>query len=151
MRKEIHDLTHAQLVARAARWLRGTCKCLWVLNESKAGYVYTETADVIGWDRRGMSHLVECKVSRADFTRDKHKEFRRIPSLGMGSFRYYMIPAEIEEKIEVPERWGLLVLRNDRVFVAKKPEMQPRNADVEISLVLHQDLQKMATNWCEPD
>lgn len=34
-------------------------------------------------------------------------------------------------------QWGLLVLRGDRVFREIKPTMQPRNADVEISLLLH--------------
>lgn len=144
-------MKHEELVGRAARWLRGTRDCLWVLTESKAGFVYVESADAIGWDRRGMSHLIECKVSQADFQRDKYKEFRALPSMGMGSFRYYLVPKELVDYVteRLPSRWGLLYLAGDRVFVERLPELQPRNADVEISLILHHDVARMAESWCD--
>lgn len=144
-------MTHLDLVNRAARWLRGTRSCLWVLTESRAGFVYSESADAIGWDRLGLSHLIECKVSREDFNRDKRKHFRAMPSMGMGSFRYYMVPKELAPyaKEHLPSRWGLLYVTGDRVFVEQAPKLQPRNADVEISLVLHHDVDRMLENWCK--
>jgi hypothetical protein len=134
-------MTHGELVSRAVRWLRGTKQCLWVLSESRAGFVYTESADAIGWDRYGLSHLIEVKVDRQDFNRDKNKSFRTMPSTGMGSFRYYMVPTGLEAHVteNLPASWGLLVVSASRVFVRKEPLMQPRNADVEISLVLHRN------------
>jgi hypothetical protein len=145
------NMTHQELVERSARWLKGTKSCLWILTGSKAGFVYGETADAIGWDRRGLSHLIECKISQADFQRDRGKEFRAIPSMGMGNFRYYLIPKDLLEYVveRLPARWGLLYVNGDRVFVARHPEMQPRNADVEISLVLHHDVNRMAESWCD--
>lgn len=144
-------MTHGELVERAARWLKGTKSCLWILTGSKAGFVYPETADAIGWDRRGLSHLIECKVSQADFQRDKEKEFRAIPSMGMGTFRYYLIPKDLLYYVgdRLPARWGLLYVTDRRIFVERNAEMQPRNADVEISLVLHQDINRMAAAWCD--
>lgn len=143
---------HSELVFRAGHWLKGTRQCLWVLTESMAGFVYNETADAIGWDRYGLSHLIECKTSQADFARDKHKKFRMMPSMGMGSFRYYLIPSAIQQYAldHLPTRWGLLVVRGSRVYFEHEPQMQPRNADVEISLVLHRDPKAVAENWSEP-
>src|SRR5215471_11860529 len=65
---------HAQLVARAAEWLRLKYGCSIVLSEQ---YCATgEVPDVIGWNARCQSVLVECKVSRADFLADGQKPFR---------------------------------------------------------------------------
>jgi hypothetical protein len=131
-------VTHEQLVARAGRWLKNSKRCLWVLTESKAGFCYKETADAIGWDRYGLSYLIECKTDRQDFMRDRRKEFRRIPSLGMGYFRYYLVPKSLVIPGEkLPPSWGLMVLRGDRVSIEVEALMQPRNADVEISLLIH--------------
>ncbi len=146
-------MNHDDLVARAARWLKGTQKCLWVLTESMAGFVYDESADAIGWDRYGLSHLIECKTSQSDFARDKHKEFRAMPSMGMGSFRYYLIPSELKSYVleRLPGRWGLLVVHQSRIYVERKPEMQPRNTDVEISLVLHRSPRLVDESWRESE
>ena len=61
-------MKHAQLVARAADWLRYRYGCGIVLSEQ---YCATgEVPDVIGWKASCQSVLVECKISRADFLAD---------------------------------------------------------------------------------
>lgn len=52
--------------------------------------------------------LVECKTSRADFSRDSEKPFRKHPTLGMGVQRYFMtVPGLLDPK-DIPVAWGLL-------------------------------------------
>lgn len=65
--------THADLVAPAARWLKGTVRCGVVLTEAPS--MDGESPDAIGW-RSGYSVLVECKASRADFLADSRKPHR---------------------------------------------------------------------------
>lgn len=96
-------MTHNDIVRRAEKWLRGTNRCTVVLCETGVG----EMPDAIGWTRGGMSILVECKVSRSDFLRDKHKPWRRNPDIGMGEQRYYMSPPGIISIDDLPEKWGL--------------------------------------------
>ena len=106
-------MTHADLVARAERWLRNTRRCGVVLTEASG--TGSEIPDAIGWTLGycPMSTLVECKVSRADFRADQAKTFRdqRFGELAMGRFRYYMVPAGLIKPHEVPPRWGLLEVR----------------------------------------
>ncbi len=74
MAKLSTQMKHAQLVARAAEWLRSRYGCGIVLSEQ---YCATgEVPDVIGWKASCQSVLVECKVSRSDFLADAHKPFR---------------------------------------------------------------------------
>ena len=76
-------VTHAELVERAVRWLRGTMGCGVVLCERDAGV--GEIPDAIGWRLRDVaSHLVECKVTRADFFADLKKQHRANHLGGLG-------------------------------------------------------------------
>lgn len=72
-----------------------------------------EVPDAIGFNS-GQSHLIECKVSRADFLADKRKDFRKNPEKGMGDFRYYMCPAGMIVKSELPLGWGLIYVFGER-------------------------------------
>ena len=75
-------MKHAQLVARAADWLRRRYGCGIVLSEQ---YCATgEIPDVIGWKASCQSVLVECKASRGDFLADASKAFRVEPEAGVG-------------------------------------------------------------------
>jgi hypothetical protein len=80
----LDTLKHQDLCERALRWLRGTRKC----NPVFAGIAScSEIPDAIGWSssykQRG-STVVECKVSRSDFYRDKKKRIVwKHPTLGM--------------------------------------------------------------------
>ena len=59
------EMTHAELVQRAGRWLRNTQKCKLVILEPKPWNCH-EHVDAIGWTPFGDSIVVECKTSVAD-------------------------------------------------------------------------------------
>lgn len=108
-------MTHSELNDIARRWLlrpesaRGP-GCKIALNEVGA-VGDTELADAWGyrWGWQGGSVLVESKVSRSDFLRDKHKPHRRQePGVGLGDFRYYICPEGLINIDDLPDRWGLL-------------------------------------------
>jgi hypothetical protein len=110
---------HAQLVTRAVEWLRCRYGCGIVLSEQ---YCATgEVPDVIGWNARCQSVLIECKVSRADFLADAQKPFRLRPEDGLGSKRLYMGPAGMIAAAELPKHWGLLECRGREVGLSVKP------------------------------
>src|SRR5438445_758275 len=83
-------MTHAQLVTKAVHWLR-RYRCGVVLSEQAC--VSGEMPDAIGWKRACHSVLVECKVTRSDFLADRAKPFRMKPEQGVGSERFYLVPA----------------------------------------------------------
>lgn len=61
------------------------------------------------WGTNGASTtIVEIKVSRSDFLRDKEKICRRNPLEGMGNFRWYFALEGIIKEEELPEDWGLI-------------------------------------------
>jgi hypothetical protein len=105
-------MTHAQLVERAVRWLR-RYRCGVVLSEQACAS--GEMPDAIGWKRACHSVLVECKVTRGDFLADRAKPFRCKPEEGVGSERFYLVPAGLIRSEELPPGWGLLELRSRRV------------------------------------
>ena len=112
-------MKHCDLVQRAARWLTNTMRCQPVFTEQNI-WAITESPDAIGWTSRG-SILVECKVSRVDFARDRHKDFRHDPDRGVGKQRYYMTPPGLLNESDLPERWGLLECREKIVKVVVHP------------------------------
>ncbi|GAB6037177.1 hypothetical protein JCM15519_17360 [Fundidesulfovibrio butyratiphilus] len=111
--------THAELVERAKRWLRGQRYAV-VVGEvsSLAG----EFPDAMGFAATLPSCLVECKASRADFRADAKKYFRRRPERGMGRLRYYLTPPGLISPDEVSTPWGLLYAHPSKIVVAKQPE-----------------------------
>lgn len=107
------DLTHAELVALAERWLwRQGCGV--VLREFST-IATAEIPDAIGW-RIGVSILIECKASRADFLADRRKPFRANPEEGVGDWRFYLTPQGLVRPDELPEGWGLLEAKGGRVY-----------------------------------
>jgi hypothetical protein len=113
---------HAQLVARAVEWLRCKYGCGIVLSEQYCAG--GEVPDVIGWKRSCQSVLVECKVSRSDFLADLNKPFRLRPEEGLGSKRFYMAPAGMIARAELPKHWGLLDCKGRDVMMTVKPGRQ---------------------------
>ncbi len=119
MAKSSAQRKHAQLVARAADWLRSRYGCGIVLSEQ---YCATgEVPDAIGWKASYQSVLVECKVSRSDFLADAHKPFRLLPEEGLGSKRLYMAPSGTIAPDELPKHWGLLECKGHEVRLTVKP------------------------------
>ena len=67
----------------------------------------SELPDVIAFTSRD-STVIECKVSRSDFLRDKNKPFRINSNQGMGDSRYYCAPKDLIKPEELPQWWGLI-------------------------------------------
>jgi hypothetical protein len=105
-------MTHAQLVSKAVHWLR-RYRCGVVLSEQAC--VSGEMPDAIGWKRACHSVLVECKVTRSDFLADRAKPFRLKPEHGVGCERFYLVPAGLVRREELPQGWGLLELRKNKI------------------------------------
>ena len=99
-------MTHADLVARAERWLRNTLNCGVVLTELVAYTTSGETPDAIGWVWN-RAILVECKTSRQDFFADQKKRSRHPHATALGCWRFYFTPTGLIAPDEVPEGWGL--------------------------------------------
>jgi hypothetical protein len=110
---------HTRLVQHAVHWLRSYCKCGVILSEQ---YCATgEVPDVIGWKGFCRSVLIECKVSRADFLADATKPFRLQPEEGMGCERFYLAPAGMIGREDLPKHWGLLELSAREIHLVAKP------------------------------
>jgi hypothetical protein len=110
---------HALLVKHAIEWLRFKYRCGVILSEQYC--VTGEVPDVIAWKGFCKSVLVECKVSRTDFLADSDKPFRRHPEEGMGSQRFYLAPAGVIRREELPKHWGLLEVQGREARMAVKP------------------------------
>lgn len=100
-------ILHDELVERAEKWLWSR-NCKIVFNDRFRPRTKTkEQPDCIGW-RSGVSILIECKTSRADFLADARKKFRATPGLGMGDWRFYLCPPDVIKVGDLPKGWGLL-------------------------------------------
>jgi hypothetical protein len=129
-------MTHAQLVSKAVRWLR-SYRCGVVLSEQAC--VSGEMPDSIGWKRACHSVLVECKVTRSDFLADREKPFRLKPKMGVGCERFYLVPAGLVRREELPQDWGLLEHRLNKIEMAHPSAKDMRSANgfrYEMNLLL---------------
>lgn len=144
-------MTHAELVKRAERWLRRTCRCGVVLCEVGT----FEIPDAIGWRYGGrLSIIVECKASRADFLADKQKPFRKPGDIAaMGDERYFLTVPGIVKVEELPQGWGLLELTGSGIKCRKKAERQSPTSGrktCEMALLWSElRLYQMAASGCE--
>lgn len=115
------ELTHSKLVDVARRYLLRKHPVV-VTEMATIG----EEADAIGWSG-GIATLVEAKVSRTDYYSDKNKLFRRHPSSGMGSYRYFITPKNLLIAENLPPGWGLLETDGHRVFKVKSASFVEAN------------------------
>lgn len=119
-------MTHADLVARGARWLKNTKKCGVVLTEFHSSS--PEIPDAIGFQAGGQfSILIECKTSVSDFYSDVKKPGRSgaLRHHGLGRWRYYMAPPGVLTSDLVRKNrpgWGLLEVGARTVRVKLKAE-----------------------------
>jgi len=118
-------MTHAQLVSKAVHWLRHY-RCGVVLSEQAC--VSGEMPDAIGWKRACHSVLVECKVTRSDFLADRAKPFRLKPEQGVGCERFYLVPAGLVRREELPVGWGLLEVRQNKIETTQTSAKNLRTA-----------------------
>ena len=129
-------MTHALLVRAAVEWLR-RYRCGVVLSEQAC--ISGEVPDAIGWKRACHSVLVECKISRGDFLADRAKPFREAPELGVGSERFYLVPAGLVRGEELPAGWGLLEYSRRGVQVVRRSRRNFRSEEgfrCEMNLLL---------------
>lgn len=113
MTEEI-SYSHEALVQKARVWLSRQCPVV-ITELVSTG----EIADALGW-QNGISILIEVKVSRSDYYRDKDKYFRRYPEMGIGNNRYYFAPKGLLLAKNLPEGWGLLEFDGTRVWRTKE-------------------------------
>lgn len=105
--------THNELVQIAYNWVlkRGVCGV--AFKELHTNCSNGEHPDVIGFGSHNHSVLIEVKVSKTDFYKDRTKKFRKDPLLGMGKYRYYCVPTGLIKVSDLPPNWGLIYV-NDR-------------------------------------
>ncbi|PHJ52793.1 hypothetical protein VF14_18295 [Nostoc linckia z18] len=101
--------THDELCEIAVRWLNRRTAI--AVSEIRHG---AEIPDAIGFCGYGTV-LIECKTSRGDFLKDFKKGCRK--SLGLGNYRYFMCPWGMVDAKELPPKWGLLWIKNGRVYL----------------------------------
>lgn len=101
----------------------------WVLKKASCGIAFrdirhigsSEICDVLGLGSGDHSVLIEVKVSRSDFLADKKKPFRQNPEFGIGKFRYYCCPKGLINISDLPKKWGLLWVENNKIEVIVDP------------------------------
>lgn len=96
-------LEHDNLVKLAAKFL----KKRHVVVSTEVVTSEREYADAIGF-MGNISTLIECKSNKADFIHDAKKIVRRKPELGMGMYRYFLVPEGLVHISELPPKWGLI-------------------------------------------
>ena len=86
--------------------------------------------DVIGW-AYGLSYLIECKASKADFNADAKKP-QRSNGTGMGNFRYYFTPVGLIAPSELPQDWGHIVWDGKKAFINVRPTQREIDTSAHI-------------------
>ena len=110
-------MNHSDLCVRAEKWLKSQ-GCGVTGKEVVSGCL--QQPDAIGFKHWGYeSLLVECKVSRADFMADRNKCHQAHPVFSVGTYRWYMTPEGLLNIKDLPEGWGLLEVKKDRVKIVK--------------------------------
>ena len=98
----------------------------------------SELPDVIAFTSR-YSTVIECKVSRSDFLKDKNKPFRINANQGMGDYRYYCAPKGLIKPEELPYGWGLIeILPSNKMRKARDCyKNHKKNIDAEHYLLFY--------------
>lgn len=110
-------MDHNELVARGVKWLKNSLSCRVVLSELVASTRSMEIPDVIGWVR-GMSILIECKMSRSDFFADLRKPARKNNSKALGHWRFYLTPPRLLNILDIPPGWGLYEVEKQVKYIS---------------------------------
>ncbi|CAL2105471.1 hypothetical protein T190115A13A_160004 [Tenacibaculum sp. 190524A02b] len=96
-------MTHSDLVNIGYKWCLK--RCGFAFKELVTNNI--EQPDIIGF-KGNYTFLLEAKSSRSDFLNDKKKVFREYPEMGMGDFRFFIIPKGLITINELPNNWGLI-------------------------------------------
>lgn len=127
-------ITHDELCLKAEMFLKRHGFNVVFHDRFRACTSHGEQPDCIGF-RSGVSCLIECKTSRADFLADRKKRFRIDPTLGMGDWRFMLTPKDLVKVEELPEGWGLLETDGKRVY--KKHGFPPNTMWMEKPFIGH--------------
>jgi len=113
---------------------RGLLELLRVRHDTAKGWTFfAELRDGTGWDRRTIDAFAfgtwqsqkyraiayEIKVSRGDFAREIADPTKRAPWETVAGECYFVTPPSLVERDEVPEGWGLLESRGDKLVRRK--------------------------------
>ena len=132
--KDIPPMTHADCVKYATSYMDKRYNVVF-----PEFYCWNaELPDVIAFSNRS-SAVIECKVSRSDFIKDRQKPFRRNPNSGMGDARYYCCPKGLIKPDELPYGWGLLYVSPNGT-IRKQVESHgnfKKNKDAEYHLLFY--------------
>ena len=136
-----NDITHSDLVLKAAKWLKKHTEnitipnCSLVLKEMIAESAWGENPDVLGFSST-FSVVVEVKTSRSDFLADKKKFVREYPDTGMGQLRLFCCPEGLITGCDIHGEWGLLYWTGKKIKLIKPPILQESNLKAERSYLL---------------
>jgi len=133
--EKVNAYTHKQLIAKAKNWLIGTKNCSIALTELVTTNI-TEIPDALGFYGKGATILLEVKVSKSDFLRDKTKSFRIYEEEGIGDYRYYYTPKGLLQIEELPEGWGLIEFNGYQSKIKKEAEYKTANKTNEVALLV---------------
>ena len=142
-------MTHAEMVRRARNYLwameplAGHARPSVICTEVRASRS-AENPDVFGIGPDGISYLIECKVSRADFLGDRNKP-HRTADLHLGSYRWFCAPSGIIQPHELPQGWGLLQVVNKTLTQRIAPSQQldvDREAELAILVAILRNVWK---------
>jgi len=132
---------HDKLTSLGAKWLKNHSKniivpnCNIIANDLRTYTSTGEIPDVIGWCS-WASILIETKVSREDFKKDFKKIFRINEFLGVGDFRYYLVPEGLITQNEIPKNWGLLYHSKNGIEIIKTATKAESNLGCERTILL---------------
>lgn len=100
-------MTHSELVDIAYRYLLKHMSCGYAVKECKSAGT-DEIPDVLGFGGCWHSVMIEVKVSKQDFLKDKFKPWRINERSGVGVYRLYCCPEGLILPEEIPQGWGLM-------------------------------------------
>ena len=134
-------MKHNELIKLSAKWLKKhdhnitIPNCSVIACDLKTQNGTGEIPDVIGWNSK-YSVLLEVKVSRADFLKDKNKKFRKNPIIGLGQLRYYVCPTDLINVEDIPINWGLIYCSGKQMKIIHVANCQDANVEAERSILL---------------
>lgn len=135
-------MTHKEIIKRASKWLKKHQQnavipnCSLVVEDLVTANSMGEIPDLIGWCS-WTSVMIEVKVSRNDFLKDKKKPFRKFANMGMGENKYYLCPTGLIQEKDLPENWGLLYIDDKaKITIEKIAERHEANLQSERTVLL---------------
>ena len=112
-------MTHNELVDLSHKFVLKNMSCGFCCKEIKT--TEKEIVDVLGFGAYNHSILIEIKVSRQDFLKDKNKPFRKNPEQGVGKYRFYCCPKDLIKIEDLPNNWGLIYCENNKLKIVHNP------------------------------